>query len=293
MPEIPELQHVAQVLTTRLAGRPLTGVDIQKPIVIRLPREDFEAGLLGVRLRAVRRSGKFLLFETDRDSVMAINPMLNGRFQWIDGPDGTRKPHARTCFTLRFEGQAADEAANDAADDAADEGADSELGIRYIDERYLGKVYLVDSEDLDQVPVLSEQGPDALDPALDRDAFLKRLKRHRGQVKNTLVNARFIAGIGNAYSDEILFQAGIHPFAKISGLDEPRRIRLYESIGETLDWASSLAAEEIGNHIDRKPRDFLRVHRKGGQPCPRCNHPISEVSPNRRVTSFCRHCQPE
>ena len=281
MPEIPELQHVAQVLTDRLAGRPVSGVDIQKPIVIRLPREDFEAGLLGARLRAVRRSGKFLLFETDRDSVMAVNPMLNGRFQWIDGPDGARKVHARTCFTIRFEGV------------AVDEDEDSELGIRYIDERYLGKVYLVDAEDLDQIPVLSEQGPDALDPALDRDAFLKRLKRHRGQVKNTLVNARFIAGIGNAYSDEILFQAGIHPFAKISGLDEPRRIRLYESIRETLDWASSLATEEIGNRIDRKPRDFLRVHRKGGQPCPRCNHPISEVSPNRRVTSFCRHCQPE
>jgi len=281
MPEIPELQHVAQVLTAKLSRRPVTGVDIQKPIVIRLPREDFEAGLLGARFQVVRRSGKFLLFETDRDSVMAVNPMLNGRFQWIAGPDGTRKAHARTCFTLRFNG------------DAGEDGADSELGIRYIDERYLGKVYLVDSDDLDQVPVLSEQGPDALDSALDRDAFLKRLKRHRGQVKNTLVNARFIAGIGNAYSDEILFQAGIHPFAKISGLDESRRIRLYESIHETLDWASSLAAEEMGNRIDRKPRDFLRVHRKGGQPCPRCNHPISEVSPNRRITSFCRHCQPE
>ena len=281
MPEIPELQHVAQVLTTQLAGRTVTGVDIQQPIVIRLPREDFEAGLLGARFRAVRRNGKFLLMETDRDSVMAVNPMLNGRFQWIDGPDGTRKTHARTCFTLRFKS------------DADGEGTDSEFGIRYIDERYLGKVYLVDSEDLDQVPVLSEQGPDALDPALDQGAFLKRLKRHRGQVKNTLGNARFIAGIGNAYSDEILFQAGIHPFAKISGLDEPRRLRLYESIQETLDWASSIAAEEIGNRIDRKPRDFLRVHRKGGQPCPRCSRPISEVSPNRRITSFCRNCQPE
>ena len=155
----------------------------------------------------VRRSGKFLLFETDRDSVMAVNPMLNGRFQWIDRPDGTPKAHARTCFTLRFE------------DGESGLPDDPPLGIRYIDERYLGKVYLADADDLDQVPVLGEQGPDALDPALDQEAFLQRLKRHRGQVKNTLVNARFIAGIGNAYSDEILFQAGIHPFAKISGLD--------------------------------------------------------------------------
>ncbi len=275
MPEIPELQHISQVLTARLAGRPITNVDIQKPIVIRLPREDFEAGLLGAEILAVRRSGKFLLLETDRDSVMAVNPMLNGRFQWIDGPDGKRKAHARTCFTLKFQ---------------SDEG---ELGIRYIDERYLGKVYLVDAEDLDQVPVLNEQGPDALDPALDEDAFLTRLKRYRGQVKNALVNARFIAGIGNAYSDEILFQAGIHPFTKISSLDQERRIRLYAAMHETLNWAAGISAVEIGNRIDRKPRDFLNVHRKGGQPCPRCDHTISEVSPNRRVTSFCRTCQPD
>ena len=276
MPEIPELQHIARVLTDRLAGRPITNIDIQKPIVIRLPREDFEAGLLGASFRTVERTGKFLLFHTDRDSVLAVNPMLNGRFQWIAGPDGTKKSHARTCFTLKFR-----------------DPDEADLGIRYIDERYLGKVYLVDAEALDQVPVLNEQGPDALDPALDEAAFLKRLKRYRGQVKNALVNAKFIAGIGNAYSDEILFNAGIHPFTKISTLDDQRRAALYRSMNETLNWAAQIAAEQIGEKIDRKPRDFLNVHRKGGQPCPRCDASISEVSPNRRITSFCRTCQPD
>jgi len=275
MPEIPELQHIARVLTERLRGRPIVNVDIQKPIVIRLPREDFEAGLLGAHFDSVERTGKFLLFRTNRDSVMAVNPMLNGRFQWISEPDGKRKAHARTCFTLAF-----------------DDGKD-ELGIRYIDERYLGKVYLVDIDELDAVPVLNEQGPDALDSALDRDEFLKRLKRYRGQVKNALVNARFIAGIGNAYSDEILFNAGIHPFTKISTLPEDRRIELFEAVRDTLEWAADIAAGEIGQNIDRKPREFLKVHRKGGNPCPRCGNPISEVAPNRRVTSFCRHCQPD
>lgn len=274
MPEIPELQHIARVLTERLRGRTITNVDIQKPIVIRLPREDFEAGLLGARFAVVERTGKFLLFRTDRDSVMAVNPMLNGRFQWTSGPDGNRKAHARTCFSLKFE---------DPEDD---------LGIRYIDERYLGKIYLVDADELDTVPVLNEQGPDALDSALDQDEFLRRLKRYRGQVKNALVNAKFIAGIGNAYSDEILFNAGIHPFTKISTLSENRRIDLFRAMRDTLAWASEIAEAEIELKIDRKPREFLNVHRKGGEPCPRCESPISEVAPNRRVTSFCRHCQP-
>lgn len=276
MPEIPELQHIARVLSEHLAGRPISHIDIQKPIVIRLPREDFEAGLLGAEIRSVERTGKFLLFRTNRDSVLAVNPMLNGRFQWISGPDGNKKAHARTCFTLKF-----------------NPDGEEELGIRYIDERYLGKVYLVDAEDLDQISVLNEQGPDALDPDLDEAAFLKRLKRYRGQVKNALVNAKFIAGIGNAYSDEILFNAGIHPFTKISTLDDERRIKLFRSMHETLNWAAEIAAEQIGRKIDSKPRDFLNVHRKGGQPCPRCGNPISEVSPNRRITSFCRTCQPD
>ena len=276
MPEIPELQHIAQVLTDRLANRPIVNVDVQKPIVIRLPRQDFEAGLLGASFQSVERTGKFLLFRTDRDSVLAVNPMLNGRFQWTSGADGNTKAHARTCFALKFRGDKTKE----------------DIGIRYIDERYLGKIYLVDTDDLDRIPVLNEHGPDALDPSLDQAAFLKRLKRYRGQVKNAIVNARFIAGIGNAYSDEILFNAGIHPFTKISTLDEDRRIRLYLSIRDTLTWAAEIAASEIGQRIDRKPRDFLSVHRKGGEPCPRCGNPISEVAPNRRITSFCRTCQP-
>lgn len=275
MPEIPELQHVASVLTAHLRGRPIVDVDVGKPIVIRLPRAEFESRLMGASFTEVTRSGKFLLFHTDRDSVMAVNPMLNGRFQWINGPNGVERAHARTCFTLRFEPPSA------------------EFGIRYIDERYLGKVYLVGRDDLGQVPVLSEQGPDALDPELDEALFLSRMRRYRGQVKNALVNARFVAGIGNAYADEILFSARIHPFAKIATLDESRRVQLFEAMRSTLDWASAQAAEEIGERIDLKPRAFLRVHRKGGQPCPACGQAITEVSPNRRITSYCRSCQPE
>ena len=273
MPEIPELQHIAGVLTERLGGRSVVNVDVPRPIVVRLPREDFEAGLLGAKLERVERSGKFLLFHFNRGSIMAVNPMLTGRFQWTSDA----KAPARTCFTLAFSPAG---------------GEDDGPAIRYIDERFLGKVYLVDADALDSVPVLSEQGPDALDPELTEDVFLKRMKRYRGQVKNALVKARFIAGVGNAYADEILFAGRIHPFTKISDLNVERRAELYRALRDTLDWASTEAAAQIGERIDRKPREFLRVHRKGGEPCPQCEGTISEVSPNRRITSFCRACQP-
>ena len=274
MPEIPELQHVAAVLQRRLHGRTLQQIEIDRPIVLRATRDQLDQALIGAQLDQVQRSGKFLLLHWRHPQaghhILAVAPMLNGRFQFT----ADAKPHARTCFSLHFDSP-------DCNDD-----------IRYIDERFLGKAYLARPDTLDQVPVLSEQGPDALDPALDRDAFLQRLKRYRGQVKNVLVNHKFIAGIGNAYADEILWNARIHPFSPVAKLAPDRRADLYQALRDTLDWACPEAAALIGERIDRKPRDFLNVHRKGGQPCPRCGADISELSPNRRITSFCRPCQP-
>ena len=273
MPEIPELEHVAAVMTRRLAGREIAGVEILRPIIIRAPAEEFRDAVEGASLRAVRRLGKFLILELGNGADVAVAPMLNGRFQWC----ADAKRHARTAFELAF---------GPAPDDP------EPACVRFIDERFLAKTYLAPAGDYSDVPVLGGQGPDALDPALDEAAFLARLKRYRGQVKNVLVNAEFIAGIGNAYADEILFAARIHPFTKVSSLGTAERARLHAALGETLEWASARAAELIGERIDRKPRDFLRVHRKGGEPCPECGGAISELAPNRRITSFCRACQP-
>ena len=107
-----------------------------------------------------------------------------------------------------------------------------------------------------------------------------------------LTNAKFVAGIGNAYSDEILFLAGIHPFAKVKDLDEEQRRAIYHAIHEVMDWAMPIVAQEMAGCTDKKPRNFLRVHRKGGEPCLVCGSLISEISPRKRITSFCRTCQP-
>ena len=269
MPEIPDLENIRAVFNRGLPGLVIEKVELLQPIVVRVAREDFERRLRGTTLGPLRRQGKFLLFALESGDVLVVNAMLVGRFQHV-APE--KKRHARTCFALTLS-----------------DGNE----LRYVDQRFMGKVYLVGADELASVPQLGEMGPDVLDPALTEDAFLERLRKYRGQVKNVLVNAKFIAGIGNAYVDEILFVAGVHPFTKVSALDEERRRGLYRAIHEVLDWAIPIVAEQMGEQTDKKPRDFLRVHRKGGAPCPTCGHPISEVSPNNRVTSFCRRCQPE
>jgi formamidopyrimidine-DNA glycosylase len=268
VPEIPDLENVRAVLNGRLPGLRVERVELLRPIVVRVPREEFERRLRGVHVTRVRRRGKFLLFGLDSGDVLAVNAMLVGRFQHVEP---SRRRLARTCFALTLS-----------------DGWE----LRYVDERFMGKVYVLPEDALDEIPQFAEMGPDALDPSLTEDAFLERLRRYRGQVKSVLVNARFIAGIGNAYADEILFVAGLHPFTKVGALDEGRRRDLYRALHAVLAWASPIVAEQMGEQTDVKPRDFLRVHRKGGAPCPSCGHPISEVSPGRRVTSFCRRCQP-
>ncbi len=268
MPEIPDLENVRAVLNRRLPGVAVTAVDVLYPVVVRVPVEEFRARLSGASFGAVSRRGKFLLFALSTKDVLAVNPMLTGRFQYVPP---SHKRAARTCLLLTLS-----------------DGHD----LRYVDDRYMGKVYLVAQEDLATVPQFAEMGPDALDPALTEDLFVTRLRRYRGQVKSVLVNAKFIAGIGNAYADEILFVAGIHPFTKVTKLEEARRRGLYRALHEVMAWAIPIVREEMGEELDRKPRDFLRVHRRGGDPCPQCGTAISEVSPSRRVTSFCRRCQP-
>jgi formamidopyrimidine-DNA glycosylase len=102
-----------------------------------------------------------------------------------------------------------------------------------------------------------------------------------------------VAAIGNAYADEILFAAGIHPYRKRVELPSEAEGRLYHAIRSVLGEATAIVTERVekeGLPVDEY-RDHLKVHRRGGQPCPKCGSPISEITSNQRITSFCRHCQ--
>lgn len=268
MPEIPDLEAVKSVLQDRLVGRAIRTVSVDKPLVIRsLTGEEIRQALLGQTMSAVSRRGKYLILRFDRHSLV-IHSMLTGRFQL--GTPETRRS-ADTIFSLTFS---------------------SGEEIRYLDNKSMGMVYLVSIDDYGSIPRYLEQGPDAMDPALTFEAFKNRLKAHHGEIKGILVNARFIAGIGNAYADEILFTAGIYPFRKRKTLTEDDIQRLHHSIRNVLEEATAIVKERMGDKIHLKVRDFLKVHGKAGSACPRCGGRIASVKANQRETNFCRQCQP-
>jgi formamidopyrimidine-DNA glycosylase len=292
MPELPDLAIVADAFHAALAGRPLVSATATAPLAVRGTPAEL-AGLSGRRLESVRRTGKFLVFDLGPDRVV-VNPMLTGRFQ-LAGPDA-RRP-AKTAFVLAFGSRSGTEPPEDAAAWTRSAGwmpADgAPVEVRYRDPTQMGKVYLVPAGVERPIPGFGpeERGPDADDPALTLDVWRERIRRHPGELKNLLRNQAFVAGIGNAYSDEILHEAGLLPFRKRSTLAPDEVDALYHATRTTLARATAVLRERVPPTFETQVRDFLAVHDKGGRPCPRCGTRITQVSPGGFVTSYCRGCQ--
>jgi formamidopyrimidine-DNA glycosylase len=272
MPELPELEVIREVLQHRVTGQILQAVKIIPPggaIVVRdLTNLGFAAALAGATFKQITRRGKFLIFSFQSAGpplYLALNPKLSGRLQLA--PSAAEKLRAKTDVVFSL--------ANG-------------VQLRYFDQKQMGQLYLV--HDLAQVPDYATLGPEALQISLAE--FRERLKPLRGEIKGILTRGEVVAGIGNAYADEILWQARLHPYRKRNQLSPEQIEGLYTAMRATLLDAIEKVRVEMGEAIEREPRNFMAVHMKTGQPCPRCGTPISMVGANQRITNFCRNCQP-
>jgi formamidopyrimidine-DNA glycosylase len=270
VPELPDLTVVAEELVRRVAGRTVIEATAPTPILLRATPDEV-AALAGSTIGAARRRGKFLLVPIDRPDgqgrILAANAMLAGRFWLVADGDRVR---ARTGLRLRLDG-----------------GEE----LRYVDREMLGKLYLVAPDRLDDIPGWSEMGPDADDTDLTLERFRERIRRHPGELKPLLRNSRFVAGIGNAYSDEILWDARLAPFRRRSSLRPEDVDRLYASMRSVLADAINRLRTLVPPDIQTQHREFLKVHLRGGEPCPRCGRELRQIG-GREATTFCRTCQP-
>jgi len=262
---------VREYLQPLVAGRTIDSVEVSPKFgfLLRTPPADLAASLEGQRIDGVTRRGKFICFNAGT-SHLVINPMLGGRLQWVpaDAPKKGSKAVGSLLFGMRLK------------------GGD---WLRLTDFARMARVYLVKAGDFDSVPGWAELGPEASE--VSAEEFATRIRRHPGELKNLLRNQAFIAGIGNAYSDEILWEARMLPLRKRSTLKPADVSTLHAATLKVLAEATAAIRVQPGYEAHRQDRSYMKVHMHGGEPCPRCGHRVAELTARGEITNYCRGCQ--
>ncbi|MGM0399733.1 MAG: DNA-formamidopyrimidine glycosylase [Chloroflexota bacterium] len=265
MPELPDVEALRQYLQATSLHQEIGDVEVRSDQVLEgTSGEVLKETLVGRSFASTRRHGKYLLvaLDEDGDKFLLLHFGMTGGLAYFK--DMAEEPeYDRVLF--RF--------ANG-------------YHLAYQSMRKLGEVRLIDD-----VEVFVEKkglGPDALDPAFDLAAFKEAVEGRRAMTKSVLMDQRTMAGIGNVYSDEIMFQAGVHPRTKINKLDEETLETLFDTMKEVLQKAVECQAD-----ADQFPESFIIPHRQEGGECPRCGTELERVQVASRHAYYCPRCQKE
>jgi formamidopyrimidine-DNA glycosylase len=297
MPELPDLAHIEAKLRPALVGQQIADARTGDPTVLRIMiDEPLGAALRARHITRVDRRGHFMRFGIEGDRVIVINAMLVGKYRLLAPAqlEGKKDPRALgLALALTRGAQAGPPPELIAGGSEPSEGSEVATGIElhYIDDKRMGKVYVARAADENQIPVYGQLGIDVTSPAFTREAFGAILRKRRDQTRMFLMDKRALASIGNAYADEILFAAGIHPKTFCNKLSPAEADALYAAIPSVLRHA----VDEIARRdppIDEKLRDFLSVRGRDGKPCPKCGTKIRAVRVGDGDACFCPKCQP-
>lgn len=266
MPELPDVENYGRYLRSRALHKSIRAGDVgDTRILSGVSGNGILRALRGRRLESTRRHGKHLFVALDNKRWMALHFGMTGRLRYFKRlKDGPKHDRLRVDF-------------------------DDGYHLAFDDQRMLGRIRLL--RDPDAFITSHSLGPDALDPSLDRKAFVERLSHRKGQVKSVLMDQSLLAGIGNIYSDEILFHARLHPKTPVQNLTREQISPLFEAMRRVLRVAINKGAgtQDVENRL---PRGYLLPHRKVGTHCPRCGGDVRAVKVSGRTAYLCPRCQP-
>ncbi|MEV3856358.1 DNA-formamidopyrimidine glycosylase family protein [Streptomyces sp. NPDC050095] len=271
MPELPEVEALKDFLTEHLVGHDIMRV---LPVAISVLKtyDPPLTALEGRTVTAVARHGKFLDLATDGGPHLVTHLARAGWLHWKDRlPDGPPKP-GKGPLALRVALETG------AGFDLTEAGTTKKLAV-----------YVV--QDPGDVPGVARLGPDPLADDFDEAAFAKLLAGERRQIKGALRDQSLIAGIGNAYSDEILHVARMSPFKLAASLTPDDLHTLYEAVRATLTDAVERSRGVAAGRLKAEKKSGLRVHGRTGEACPVCGDTILEVSFSDSSLQYCPTCQ--
>ncbi len=265
MPELPDVELFKRRLDAHALNRTIRAVVVSDARILGdLPPEALVRRLEGRRFEASRRHGKHLLVRLYGGGWLTLHFGMTGSLEVFDRM-ADDPPYDRLRFDFAGGGH-----------------------LAYLSRRLLGRIGLAD--DAAAFVAAENLGPDALDPAFDQAAFAAALAGSRRTAKAALMDQAVVAGVGNIYSDEILFQAGIHPATRLDALDEGRLADLFGQLKRVLETA---VAEGAGSeqYLDRLPKGSLLPQRRKDGHCPRCGAGLHTLKASGRTAYFCPRCQ--
>ena len=267
MPELPDVEIFRSLAERHGRGKIIARVSVSDPGMVKGAAADELPRLLeGKRIAGCRRHGKLLFVEMAGGGALALHFGTNGSLRCV-APEEAEPAYTRLSLGL-----------------AAGER------LAYLNPRRIGEVRWLESAE----SFIAEAGlgPDALDPALDEATFAPALGDGRQAIKAVLMDQARIAGIGNIYSDEILFQARLHPALAARSLAAAGRARLYAAMRHVLETAIACGAG-AENFTENLPKDFLIPERHAGGHCPRCGAALRVYKQGGRTGYYCPRCQKE
>ena len=274
MPELPEVQTVVDdLIAAGVPGAVITGARVfWEKTVATHNSADFCKQIRNRQINAISRRGKFIIFHLRPEMALLFHLRMTGRF--VLAPAGSRRTrHDHLIFRLEDGRQ-----------------------LRFHDTRKFGRVFLADAHQA----ITGHLGPEPLASGFSAKKLAAMLAARKRQLKPLLLDQTFIAGLGNIYVDEALWDAGLHPQSSSDTLDATQAVKLYRSIRRTLRQGLKNSGTTLGNgkanfySLERKSgrnRSYLKVFRRTGLPCLRCRNPIERLVVGQRSTHICSSCQ--
>jgi formamidopyrimidine-DNA glycosylase len=277
MPELPEVEVVRRDLEREIVGKRIKGVEVDGMRSVRRHhnRKQFIARLEGKKITGVERRGKYLLCRLEGGDVLIIHLGMSGQLLRAKTSRESRSKHTHVVITFTQGGQ-----------------------LRFIDPRTFGEMFVTEADALNKVSELNHLGLDPLENAMSWEQFGQLISQRHAKLKPLLMDQKFLAGIGNIYSDEILWGAGLRWDRMSDSLSSQEVRRLYRAMVEILQDAvkyrgSSLADEQYVD-LFGKPGDYQHHHKvyaRDGETCRRCRHVIRRERVGGRSTFYCEACQ--
>ena len=278
--ELPEVEVVRRDLEKEVVGRRVKGVEVRphrnamRVIRRHARRKEFADRLAGKKFTKVDRKGKYVLIHLDDGDVLVVHFGMSGQFL-----RGTKRqalpPH--THVVVEFQ-----------------QGGD----LRFIDPRTFGEMFVTSGDELGKVKELDHIAIDPLEDTFTWQEFSAELGRRASKLKNLLMDQKFVSGLGNIYSDEVLFAAGLRHDRMSDSLSSQEVRRLYRAMREVVQdairYRGTTLDDEAYVDLFGKPGEFqteLKVYGRKGQACRRCRTPIDVVKISGRNSYFCPQCQ--